>query len=279
MEALLFKVLGPFEVASVDGTVRILNTPKICQVLALLAVRANTIVSADSIVEELWADTPPRSALTTLQTYIYQSRKLLADIGLASGGHSLLVTRAPGYMLEVPPTQVDAGKFERLLKEGKAELAKNRPDNASRLLRSAIDLWRGSALANISAGDILTGYVAHIEERRIQALELMVEAEKQLGRHRELIPELRALVSDYPLNEWFHGQLIMALSHAGRRAEALQEYQRLRSILKEELGLDPAPELQRIHHEVLNPASARHWPASGHAGGRVMRRHARPGVR
>lgn len=279
MEPLLFKVLGPFEVASGDGRVHILNTPKICQVLALLAVRANTIVSADSIVAELWADTPPRSALTTLQTYIYHSRKLFAELGLPAGGRGLLVTRAPGYMLEVAPEQVDAGRFERLLKEGRDEFAKNRPENASKLLRSAIDLWRGPALANIAAGDILTGYIAHIEECKIQALELMVEVEKQLGRYRELIPELRALVSAYPLNEWFHGQLIMALSHAGRRAEALQEYQRLRSILQEELGLDPAPELQRIHHEVLNPASARHRQVPSYTGGRVVRRHVRPGVR
>jgi DNA-binding SARP family transcriptional activator len=279
VETLFFKVLGPFEVVSGDGRVRILNTPKICQVLALLAVRSNTIVSADSIIEELWGDAPPRSALTTLQTYIYHSRKLFAAMGMANEGRGLLVTRAPGYMLEVTPEQVDAGKFEQLLKDGRAELADNRPENAVRLLRGAIDLWRGSALANISAGSILTGYIAHIEECRIQALELMIEAEKQLGRHRELIPELRALVNAYPLNEWFHGQLIMALSHAGRRAEALKEYQHLRGILKEELGLDPAPELQRIHHEVLNSASTRHSLTSGHTSGRVVRRPVHPGVR
>jgi DNA-binding SARP family transcriptional activator len=251
-----FKLLGPLEIAMDDESTVILSASKLGQVLGLLLIRSNEIVSVDSLLQELWGDEPPRSALTTLQTYVYHARRMFAREGFAAT-RTLLVTRPRGYLIEVEPDEVDAKVFERLIKQGRALLDESRTEEASDRLRTALDMWRGPALASISVGEVLQAHVAHLGELRIRAVELRIQAEKQLGRHRELIPELRSLVVAYPLNEWFHGQLINALYRAGRRAEALQAYQSLRRILKEELGVEPTAEIQRLQQEVLNPGPER----------------------
>jgi DNA-binding SARP family transcriptional activator len=135
--------------------------------------------------------------------------------------------------------------------EGKTLLEEGRPEQASQRLREGLALWRGPALANITPGRLLEGHVAHLEELRIRAIELRIRADSALGRHRELIPELRSLVSAHPLNEWLHGRLIDALHRAGRRGEALMAYRSLRAALNEELGLEPSGELQRLQRQVL----------------------------
>src|SRR5207249_5603424 len=116
------------------------------------------------------------------------------------------------------------------------------PDRASHLLRRALGLWRGPGLANVRRGSLLEAHAVHLEEQRMRTLELRIQADVELGRYRELIGEMRSLVAVHPLNEWFHGQLIMALSHSGRRGEALQAYQDLRRTLSNQLGVDPQPE-------------------------------------
>jgi DNA-binding SARP family transcriptional activator len=251
-----FKLLGPLEIVMDDESTVILSASKLGQVLGLLLIRSNEIVSVDSLLQELWGDEPPRSALTTLQTYVYHARRMFAREGFAAT-RTLLVTRPRGYLIEVEPDEVDAKVFERLVKQGRALLDESRTEEASDRLRTALDMWRGPALASISVGEVLQAHVAHLGELRIRAVELRIQAEKQLGRHRELIPELRSLVVAYPLNEWFHGQLINALYRSGRRAEALQAYQNLRRILKEELGVEPTAEIQRLQQEVLNPGPER----------------------
>jgi len=141
-------------------------------------------------------------------------------------------------------------------------MAGGRPDLGSKALRRALALWRGPALADVTLGRALEAHVIHLEEQRIRALELRIQADMELGLHRELVGELRFLVATNPLNEWFHRQLIWTLGHCGRRSEALQAYQQLRRTLNEELGLDPSPDLQRLHQEVLSvghpEAAARH---------------------
>lgn len=249
-----FNLIGPFEIIAEDGRSHLPSTPKVCQTLALLLTRPNEIVTSDSLIRELWGERPPKSALTTLQTYIYHARKLFAKEGMAPPGRDLLVTRSPGYVIQVEDDEVDIRIFERLIARGQSELQSGRPEAAVEHLSRALALWRGPALSNIPAGDVLAGRIVHLEELRIRALQLRIEAENRLGRQRESIPELRALVSEYPLNEWFHGQLISALHHTGRRAEALQAYRDLHRILDEELGLEPSPELQRLQLEVLNPS-------------------------
>ena len=135
-------------------------------------------------------------------------------------------------------------------------LRNNQPAEAADRLRRGLSLWNGSAMAGVAHGPLLEGHVANLEEQRIRALELRIQAESQLGRHRELIGELRALVTQHPLNEWLHAQLISALHSSGRRGEALQAYHHLRHVLTEQLGLDPSPDLRRLHLQVLAVGSA-----------------------
>jgi DNA-binding SARP family transcriptional activator len=225
--------------------------PKARQVLALLLLRANHVVSISALVEELWGEQPPASAVTTAQTYVYQLRKMFERSGYRGAEHEPLATRPPGYLLRVRQDQLDVDVFVRLVQQGRLLLQSNRFSEAADRLRRALELWRGSALANVAQGPLLRGYVADLEEQRMRAVELRIQATAALGGYRELIGELRILVSQYPLNEWLHSQLIVALHAAGRRGEALQAYHHVREILTDQLGLDPSPALRRLHHEVL----------------------------
>jgi DNA-binding SARP family transcriptional activator len=259
-----FRVLGALEVAGAE-TVCTPSAPKARQVLALLALNAKQVVSLDQLIQELWDNDPPRSAVTTTQTYIYQVRRLMAREGLEQPGHELLVTKASGYILQTSPDQVDAGVFQRLVAEGDEHLRDRRAQQAARALRWALDLWRGPALADVGRGPLLAPYAVLLEEQRLRAQELRIQAELQLGRHRELIGELKSLVAQHPLNEWFHGQLIAALSRIGRRSDALQAYQHLRAVLRDQLGLDPTLELQRLQRTVLTEQEGADQPAVARA--------------
>jgi SARP family transcriptional regulator, regulator of embCAB operon len=251
-----FKVLGALEILD-EGEICTPSPPKVRQVLALLVLAGNRIVHMDSLIAELWGDEPPKSAVTTVQTYIYHLRKLFAGKNLSPSGTNLLDTRSPGYSLQTADHQVDARVFERLVAEGQVLLEAGRHQHASQVLTRALDLWTGPALANVQPGSVLQPYVVHLEEQRISALELRIQADMELGRHRHLVGELRSLVAAFPLNEWFHAQLITSLSRAGRRSEALQAYQNVRIVLKEELGISPSPDLQRIQQHVLSVGEPR----------------------
>ncbi|GAA3343116.1 AfsR/SARP family transcriptional regulator [Amorphoplanes nipponensis] len=245
-----FNVLGPLEVTS-EGTDRTPTPPKVRRVLALLLLRANQVVSVDALIEELWGEHPPMSAVTTAQTYIYQLRRSFNRHQVAPQRPEWLVTTAPGYLMYVDPEQIDAHSFQTMSWQGRQLLDNGRTAEAAAVLRRALDLWRGPALANVLTGRLLESHAVHLEEERLRTLELRILADAELGRHHELIGELRSLVAAHPLNEWFHGQLIAALSRCGRRSEALQAYQNLRVLLHDQLGLDPQPELQRLQREVL----------------------------
>ncbi|MEV4636620.1 AfsR/SARP family transcriptional regulator [Actinoplanes sp. NPDC049548] len=250
-----FNILGALEMRH-EMRVCTPTAPKVRWVLALLLCRANRIVGIDALTEELWGTEPPRSAVTTTQTYIYQLRKKFEREGIADRPEDLLETRPPGYLLRLRDEELDSIVFERLAEEGRVLLAGGHVEQAAERLRQALALWRGPVLANVPVGRLLEAHVAHLEESRIRALELRITADTLLGRHRELIPELRSLTSAYPLNEWLHGRLIEALHRAGRRGEALMAYQDLRRILDDELGLEPSEELQLLQREVLGSGSA-----------------------
>ncbi|MET9608700.1 BTAD domain-containing putative transcriptional regulator [Streptomyces sp. NPDC006512] len=248
-----FNLIGPFEIVADDGRIYRPGTPKVCQTLALLLTRPNEIVTADALIQELWGENPPRSAVTTLQTYVYHARRMFVNESLVPAGRSLIVTSAPGYSIQVEDSEIDIRIFERLVSQSRLELSDDDALGALRTVREALDLWRGPALSNFPAGDMLTGHIVHLEELRIRAYEIRIECEERLGWHRESIPELRKLINDYPLNEWFHGQLIGALGAAGRRAEALQAYQNVRRLLADELGLEPSSELKQLQARLLSP--------------------------
>jgi SARP family transcriptional regulator, regulator of embCAB operon len=245
-----FKILGGLEVVQ-DGRALTPSPPKVRRVLALLVLRAGEVVLLDSLMEELWGAHPPKSAITTIQTYIYHLRKMFSEENLETPEGELLVTRLPGYVLRIPSECIDFRVFERRIDAGQDELESGHPELAAATLRQALNLWNGPVLANVSLGTVLEGHVVRLEERRINALQLRIQADLQLGRHSKLVGELRALTAAYPLNEWFHSKLIMALARSGRRSEALHAYQKMRTVLKEELGLDPSPDLQQLQQYVL----------------------------
>jgi DNA-binding SARP family transcriptional activator len=272
-----FNILGELEIVQ-NGRSITPSPPKVRRVLALLVVRANQVVHPGALIEELWGHRPPKSCLTTLQTYIYHLRKMLAEEGLESSDGPLLVTRLPGYLLRMPRNALDAEVFEQLVEEGSDHLDRNDPDRASAVLREALGLWTGPALANVSLGSALEGHAVRLEEQRMHALQMRIQADLELGRYHGIIGELRALTAAYPLNEWFSSQLINALAGAGRRSDALDVYQKLRCELRNELGLDPSAELQEVLRNVLatEPASR---PLAGAGSGQPVRSAARESPR
>jgi len=254
-----FNVLGQLEIVTDDARVLNLKAPKVCQVVGLLLLRAGETVSADILAGDLWGENPPHSAATTLQTYIYYARKFFDEHTPVTPGRSLLVTRPPGYVMDVDPDEVDAIRFERLVATARALLGQGRADEALAALHSALGLWRGRLLANAVGGNAVNAHADQLEETRLRAQELRIEAQMLCGRHRDLVGELRRLIAVHPYHEWFHGQLIRALARSGRRAEALNAYKDLRRLLDEELGVEPALEIQKLRNEILErrrPATA-----------------------
>jgi DNA-binding SARP family transcriptional activator len=247
---LSYKLLGPLEIAGDRGSTGP-ATPKIGTVLALLLCQPNRVVSTSTISDELWGDDPPRSASTTIQTYVYQLRKALRQLDGDQRAEVPLCTRPPGYMLSAEPGNVDVLAFEQLAREGRDLVESDGPADALEPFGRALDLWRGPAFGNVQRGPVLQAHAAHLDEQLLRVRELRIQAGFMLGRHRELVGELTLLAGTHPLNEWVHDRLIVALCHAGRRADALRAYQRLRRNLGE-VGIEPSPALQEREHEVLN---------------------------
>lgn len=245
-----FQTLGALEVNSMGKSYAPCG-PKTRQVLALLVLKANSVVSTDSIVDELWGDSPPRSVTTTLQTYIYQVRKAFRR---EFPGHEIngsLVTSPPGYKLSLPECCLDGHQFERLVRQGQLLLDQGRFEKALWDLESALSLWKGDVLEDVRPGRKIQGYAVRMEEMRISALQLRIVAEMKMGRSHEIISDLRTLTELHPINEWFHGQLMSALAKAGRRGEALEVYQSLRGRLDDDLGLEPSAEIKRFQVDIL----------------------------
>jgi SARP family transcriptional regulator, regulator of embCAB operon len=247
-----FSVLGPMAVR-INGRVCTPTASKVRQVLALLLLRANQVVGLDAAMEELWGDQPPRTAVTIIQTYVYQLRKLLAEHSRTQVIHTV----APGYVLDVPADSVDFWRFTRQVDQARQDLDRGAARPAASRLTAALELWTGPVLDNVEHGPLLTGYVARLEEQRMLARELRLRANMNLGRHRELIPELKSLVAAHPFHEWLHAQLMIALHRSGRRGEALTAYQDVRRLLSAELGVEPSATLKRIQQSVLSGESAK----------------------
>jgi SARP family transcriptional regulator, regulator of embCAB operon len=224
------------------------------QVLSLLALSANHVVTIPLMIKELWDEDPPRSAMTTIQTYIFQLRKLLTSApSLADRkiSEEVLVTTAGGYTLRLAGDLFDLWRFERLAAIGRRRLADNDVAGAAVNLHEALDLWRGPALVDVQHGQLLSMHVTRLEEARLTTLEQRIEADLRLGRHHDLVSELFALVSQHPFNESLYGKYMLALYRCGRRSDALAAFHRLRRALVDELGLEPSPPVQRLHQAIL----------------------------
>ncbi|MFF3178074.1 BTAD domain-containing putative transcriptional regulator [Streptomyces sp. NPDC057900] len=234
------------------------TAPKPRQVLALLALHADQVVPVATLIEELWSDRPPRSARTTLQTYVLQLRDLIATAlrqdpegAPPRSAKDVLVTTPGGYLLNTGGGASDVREFERMAGLGYRAMDAGDFPGAARQLGEALALWTGSALADVQAGTQLEMEIRRLEETQLCALDQRIEADLRLGRHRELLGELTVLVSRYRTHENLHGQFMLALHRSGRRSEALDAYQRLRSVLVRELGFEPSAGLRRLQRSIL----------------------------
>ena len=241
-----FRILGPLEVR--DGErVLPLGGARRRAVLALLLLDANHVVSVDRLVDGVWGDTPPASALASLQNHLARLRQELGE---------RLVTQSPGYMLRVAEGELDLDRFRRLVDDAHGA----EPAVAADRLGGALALWRGPPLADL-AGEPAGQAATHLEELRLAALEERIEADLALGRHAALVPELEELVAAEAYREGFRRQLIVALYRSGRQADALEAYTQARRTLVDELGTEPGRELQEIHRAVLRQDPALDVPA------------------
>ncbi|MFD9797096.1 BTAD domain-containing putative transcriptional regulator [Streptomyces sp. NPDC059070] len=228
------------------------------QVLALLALHADSVVPLATLAEELWDDAPPRSARTTVQTYVMQLREVIGEALARRDGErrtakDVLVTLPGGYRLETDAAEgrVDFREFERRATAGHRAMDAGDHTGAARLLREALALWSGPALGDVHRGCRIRPETERLEESRLAALDRRIEADLHLGRHRELLSELTLLVSRHPLHETLHGQFMLALHRSGRRSEALDVYQRLRATLVAQSGLEPSAALGRLQMAIL----------------------------
>jgi predicted ATPase/DNA-binding SARP family transcriptional activator len=239
-----FRILGPLEVIDQGQTVRVTG-PRERALLTAVLLRPGEAVSADHLIDLLWGDNAPANAPNALQAVVARVRK-----ALGRQGKDLLVTRTPGYALAVSHDRVDAIRFQRLITQAR-DLLQRDPAVASDLFRQALGLWRGPALQDLAGQPLAQQEIARLEELRLAAVESRIEAELTLGRHGEVIGELQALVAAHPLRERLRGQLMLALYRTGRQADALEVYQQTRTLLDEELGVDPEPALQALHQQIL----------------------------
>jgi DNA-binding SARP family transcriptional activator len=252
-DLVVYRLLGPLEVLADDGEPLVLGGQKQRGVLALLLLRANHVVSTESLIAALWGESPPRTAATSLQNVVSALRKLI--------GADALETRPPGYRLVVAEDAVDLVRFERLVASARGLEPAERADR----LREALALWRGEPLRDLSLETYVAGEVRRLEELRLATIEERVAADLACARYHELVSELEGLVADQPLRERLRGQLMLALYHSGRQADALRVYQEARRDLVGELGLEPSPELQELHRQILRQEVPRPRLAAGSA--------------
>jgi DNA-binding SARP family transcriptional activator len=245
-----FLVLGPLELKADDGPVT-LGGQKERLLLAQLLARPNQVVPVEALVGGLWGEHPPSTAAKTLQSHVVRLRRALEPGRARGAAGEVLVTREPGYLLRVAPGALDAARFEELTAAGRRALADGSVERAGSLLREALGLWRGRAFEEFLDADFAAAESDRLAELRLGALEDRIEAELRLGRHRELVAELEALVREHPLREELHQLLLLSLYRAGRQAEALEAYQRARKILAGELGIDPGHALQELELAIL----------------------------
>jgi len=254
-----FRILGPLEVWD-QGREVSLGGSKPRGLLAMLLLHPNEVVPADRLIDQLWGEDPPERAAAALRVNVSRLRQALPQ--------DVLTTRSPGYFVRVGADELDLHRFERLVDEGRSLLARGRAADASARLRDALSLWRGPALADFAYENFAQAAITRLEEIKLAALELRIDADLALGRHHELVGELEALVVEHPLRERLRMYLMTALYRSGRQAEALNAYKDARRSLVDELGIDPSAALQELERAILRQDPALDVEARAPAGGR-----------
>jgi WD40 repeat protein/DNA-binding SARP family transcriptional activator len=239
-----FRILGPLEVEGERGPVALGGT-KPRAVLAVLLLHPNEPVSAEQMAIALWGEDAPEGAVKTVQVHVSRLRKALGD-------GDAVATTPGGYRLRVRPGELDAERFEHLVEDGRHALAEGQPARAATVLREALVLWRGPPFAELALEPFAPAEIARLEEQRLAALEARVEADLAAGHEAELIGELQHLVAEHPTRERLAGQLMLALYRCGRQADALTAYRDVRQTLVERIGVEPGPELRRLHEAILH---------------------------
>ncbi|GAB3667789.1 BTAD domain-containing putative transcriptional regulator [Actinocorallia lasiicapitis] len=246
----MLRILGPLEL-TVDGRAIDLGGARQRIVLSMLAMQANRVASVDQLIDAVWADSPPTTARGQIQICISTLRKLFT----AAGHPDAIETRPPGYLLRID--DLDKARFEELLAEGLAQVEGDRLSDAVETLHTALQLWRGPALADID-GEAARRGVRPLEDARFSAQLAYLRAKLILGGHHEVIGTIRALIAEHPLHEELHGLLMLALYRAGRQADALAAFRSIRAMLVEEIGIEPTLELQRLEHAILTQDPSLH---------------------
>jgi DNA-binding SARP family transcriptional activator len=246
---LFLSVLGPMS-GQLNGLDLPLGPPRRRTLLALLLIRLGRVVPTELLVEELWGDEVPRHAVATLQSHVSHLRRALHTA--AGTGHlSVLRHKTPGYVLDLDPEHVDACRFERLVTDGRRLLEQSDPHTAEARLTEALRLWRGSPYAEFDSNPPLSDECARLEQIRLTAVESCAEARLALGAAEEVAADLDGEARRHPTRERLVGHLMTALSRLGRQAEALEVYERTRSHLVEEFGVDTAAELRQVRDMIL----------------------------
>jgi DNA-binding SARP family transcriptional activator/tetratricopeptide (TPR) repeat protein len=238
------QLLGPLAVRQ-DGMLVPIRPGKQQILLAALLLAAGRLVGLDELAEVMWEAAPPASARASLQTQVARLRRALTGVGLE------IVTGSGGYRIETGTAELDLARFESALAAGRAAAAAGSWAEAATVLGAGLDLWRGLPLSGVTSDVLTAREVPRLSELRLQALEGRIEADLRLGRHREVVAELRQLVVAEPLRERLHGLLMTALYRDGQQAAALAAYQTARAMLVGELGVEPGGELRRLHQQVL----------------------------
>jgi DNA-binding SARP family transcriptional activator len=238
-----YRILGPLEVLDGDRPVR-LGGGKQRAALAILLLSANRVVSVERLADDLYAGAPPVTAVTQVQRQVSELRKLI--------GAGAIETRVPGYVLRAPPGSLDLDRFEHATQDAGQAAERGDHETAARLLREALDLWRGSPLADLAYESFAQTAIGRLEELRLAVLERRFASELQLGHHLSLLPEIEDLVWRHPLREGLRAQLMLALYRAGRQADALDAYRTTRETLVGELGLEPSRELVELERRILS---------------------------
>lgn len=239
------RLLGPVDVVT-DGVSRSIPGLRRKAVLTVLALHAGEIVSTDRLIDIVWGERPPATELNTLQSHVSTLRRAL-------GARSTIVSRPPGYVLELPADATDVAVAERLIRAGRQA---SDPARGAELLLSALALWRGRPLADVAEVPWLAEQSDRLEKVRLEARRALVNARLLLGEHTQLLPELRCLAARHPFDEQVHRQLILALYRAGRQADALAALSDVRELLAKELGIDPGPALRELQTAILRQDDA-----------------------